>query len=59
MLRVYPEAGATVADCVDTLRLAERETETDHAFVDLQGIAENVDHAVALADDILAGARRA
>ena len=58
VLRVYPVAGATVEDCVDTLRRAEQETETDHAFVDLQSIAENVDHALDLAHRILNGARQ-
>jgi probable F420-dependent oxidoreductase len=57
VLRVYPVAGASVDECVDTLRRAEHETETDHAFVDLQSIAENVDHALELADRILDGAR--
>lgn len=58
VLRVYPAAGGTVEDCVDVLRRAERETETDHAFVDLQCVAENVDHALDLAHRILDGARR-
>jgi len=58
VLRVYPVAGATVEDCADTLRRAERETRTDHAFVDLQCIAENVDHALDLAHRILDGARQ-
>lgn len=58
VLRVYPVAGATVEDCADTLRRAEQETETNHAFVDLQSVAENVDHALSLAHHILDGARR-
>jgi probable F420-dependent oxidoreductase len=58
VLRVYPVAGATVDECVDALRRAEHETETDHAFVDLQSIAKNVDNALDLAHRILDGARR-
>jgi probable F420-dependent oxidoreductase len=58
VLRVYPVAGSTVEECVDALRRAERDTETDHAFVDLQCIAENVDQALDLAHRILDGARR-
>jgi probable F420-dependent oxidoreductase len=57
VLRVYPVAGATVEDCVDPLRRAEQETETGHAFVDLQSVAENVDHALSLAHRIVDGAR--
>lgn len=58
VLRVYPVTGASVEECVDTLRRAEQETETDHAFVDLQSIAENIDHALDLAHRIHDGARR-
>jgi alkanesulfonate monooxygenase SsuD/methylene tetrahydromethanopterin reductase-like flavin-dependent oxidoreductase (luciferase family) len=58
VLRVYPVAGATVEECVDTLRRAEQETETDHAFVDLQSVAENADHALDLAHRILNGTRQ-
>jgi probable F420-dependent oxidoreductase len=58
VLRVYPVEGVGVDECAETLRLAEQDTEVDHAFVDLQCIAENVDHALELAERILDGARR-
>lgn len=58
VLRVYPVAAATVEECADTMRRAEQDTETDHAFVDLQSVAENIDHARDLAHRILDGARR-
>jgi probable F420-dependent oxidoreductase len=58
VLRVYPVAEAAIEDSVDALRRAEADTETDHAFVDLQCIADNVDHALDLARTILDGVRR-
>jgi probable F420-dependent oxidoreductase len=57
VLRVYPVADGTVEECADTLRRAEHDTETGHAFVDLQCIADNIDHALDLAHRILDGAR--
>jgi probable F420-dependent oxidoreductase len=58
VLRVYPVAGGTAEECAETLRRAENDTETEHAFVDLQCVAENVDHALDLAHRILEKARR-
>lgn len=54
VLRVYPTEEATAEDCVETLRQAAG-TEADHAFVDLQCIAKNVDHAIELAQRIRDG----
>lgn len=58
VLRVYPVAGASAEDCAAAIVRAEREAGTDHAFVDLQCIAQSVDHALELADRILQHARR-
>ena len=56
VLRLNPVAGATVEDCVETLRRAG-DSEVDHAFVDLHYIAGSVDHALDLARRILDLAR--
>lgn len=58
MLRVYPVEGASPEECADALVRAEREAGTDHAFVDLQCLAESVDHALEVAGRILDHARR-
>ena len=58
VLRVYPVAGVSARECATALVRAEREAGTDHAFVDLQCLAESVDHALELAGRILEHARR-
>jgi len=58
ILRVYPVEGVTAEECGDVLARAGREAGTEHAFVDLQCLAESVDHALELAERILARARR-
>jgi probable F420-dependent oxidoreductase len=58
ILRVYPVEDVTAEECGDALVRAEREAGTEHAFVDLQCLAESVDHALELAERILARARR-
>lgn len=58
ILRVNPTENATVEQTADTLVQAEREADTDNAFVDLMALADNVNHAIELAERILDRARR-
>lgn len=53
VLRVYPNEQGTVEQTVDTLARAERDADVDDAFVDLMCLAENVDHALELAETVL------
>jgi probable F420-dependent oxidoreductase len=58
VLRVYPVEGVSADECADVLVRAEQEAGTEHAFVDLQCLAESVDHALELSERILTRARR-
>lgn len=53
LLRVYPTEQGTIDEVVDTIVRAERDAGVDDAFVDLMCLAENVDHALELAEGIL------
>lgn len=57
LLRVYPTEEGTVDEVVDAIVRAERDAGVDDAFVDLMCLAENVDHALELAEGILRRAR--
>jgi probable F420-dependent oxidoreductase len=57
LLRVYPTEAGTVDEVVDAIVRADRDAGVDDAFVDLMCLAEDVDHALELAGEILRRAR--
>ncbi|AWS48975.1 TIGR03619 family F420-dependent LLM class oxidoreductase [Streptosporangium sp. 'caverna'] len=57
ILRVYPTAEGTVDQVVDAITGAEQHTPVEHAFVDLMEIAEDVDHALEIVNQVLERSR--
>ncbi|WP_432198183.1 TIGR03619 family F420-dependent LLM class oxidoreductase [Streptomyces sp. bgisy027] len=57
VLRVYPASGASLDQVVDTIMRAGRDTDVDHAFVDMMNIAASVDDSLDKVERILKAVR--
>lgn len=57
ILRVNPAGSDAIGPVVDVITRAGRETDVDHAFVDLMYVAHDVDHALELVETILRATR--
>lgn len=53
VLRVYPASTASLEDVVDAIARTERETDIQHCFVEFMNVAESVDQALEMAQEVL------
>ncbi len=57
VFRVYPLTTEALGGVVDTIVRAERDTDVDHAFVEMMNLVDNVDQALDTVERVLRAAR--